>query len=245
MTGKRRIAIYDLDRTITVWPTYSHFLVRSARRMAPWRLALAPLVPLAMLLYRLGVLDRDALKVWMWALLLGRADPDRLGRAVDDFVAWTLARNVRAGALRQIREDRGRGALLVVATAAHELYARPLAEALGIDAVVATGVAIAGDGRVGPGLRNGNLYGQAKLAAVEAFLAENGIARTDAEVTFYSDSASDHPVFNWCDVSVAVDASRGLVRLAAARGWQATSWGSCAPTVPLRRRQPAAPSPET
>src|SRR6478735_5442103 len=104
--ASKRIAIYDLDRTVTRWPTYSHFLLRSAWRIAPHRLPLAPLVPALMLLYRLRLFGRDRLKTLMWAVLLGRADPHRLDAAVAEFVDFTLRRNIRAGAPRQIARDR-------------------------------------------------------------------------------------------------------------------------------------------
>jgi HAD superfamily hydrolase (TIGR01490 family) len=225
MNGARaRIAIYDLDRTITDWPTYSHFLVRSAWRIAPSRLFAAPLVPLLMLCYRLGLVSRDRLKVLMWALLLGRADPKLLADAVAAFTRYTLARNIRPGARRQIEADRSEGGLLVLATAAHELYARPIAQALGFDAVVATRASCAEDGRIGPALTGENCYGEAKLAALGEFLCERAIERQASEVIFYSDSSSDLALFRWCDRPVAVNPSRKLARIAAQRGWPVVDW---------------------
>ena len=35
-----RLAIYDMDRTVTFSGTYTGFLIHMARAMAPWRLAL-------------------------------------------------------------------------------------------------------------------------------------------------------------------------------------------------------------
>jgi len=223
--ANKRIAIYDLDRTITRWPTYSHFLLRSAWRIAPHRVLLTPLVPPLMLLYRLKLFGRDRLKTLMWALLLGSADPDRLNAAVADFVDFTLRRNIRAGAPLQISRDRDCGAMLVLASAAHEIYARPIAEALGFDEVIATRVAVAENGRIGPGLVDGNVYGEAKLAALTRFLDEQSIERTRAVISFYSDSASDRSVFWWCDTPVAVAPSRSLARLAASSGWPIADWG--------------------
>jgi HAD superfamily hydrolase (TIGR01490 family) len=225
MSARRRIAVYDLDRTVTRWPTYSHFLLRSAWRISPHRLLLAPLLPPLMLLYKARLFSRDRLKVLMWAVLLGRADGARLDAAVAEFVSFTLRRNIRAGAPAQLREDRARGAMLVLATAAQEIYARPIAEALGFDAVIATRAAVADDGRVGPALLDGNVYGNAKLAALERFLSERSIARGDASITFYSDSASDRPVFAWCDAPVAVAPSRKLAQLAERSGWPVVDWG--------------------
>jgi HAD superfamily phosphoserine phosphatase-like hydrolase len=189
------------------------------------RLAAAPIVLLMMLAYRLGLIGRDRLKTAMWAVLLGRAHPGGLSAAVEDFTRYTLAHNIRPGARDQIGGDGHDGALLVLATAAHELYARPIAEALGFDAVVATRAVCADDGRIGPGLAAANCYGQAKLLALERFLEESGIERRDAVIAFYSDSSSDSPVFTWCDRPVAVNPSRKLARLAARRNWAVTDWG--------------------
>jgi HAD superfamily phosphoserine phosphatase-like hydrolase len=222
---KQRIAIYDLDRTITQKPTYSHFLLRSAWRIAPLRLIGAPAMPVLMLAYRFGLMSRDRLKERLWSLLLGRTDAGRLDAAVADFVRCTVARNVRPGARAQIERDRPGGTLLVLATAAHELYAQPISKALGLDAVVATRAFLAGDGRIGPGLAGDNCYGAAKLAALQLFLQKRMIAREAAHITFYSDSSSDEPIFDWSDRPVAVNPSRKLARLAAARGWPVADWG--------------------
>ena len=43
-----KLAIYDMDRTVTIRGTYTPFLLFVAARMAPWRLLLAPFALLAM-----------------------------------------------------------------------------------------------------------------------------------------------------------------------------------------------------
>ncbi len=219
------IAIYDLDRTVTHWPTYSPFLIGAAARIAPARLLLLPIMALAMAAHGLRLFDRDRLKTVMWALMLGRARPEALARAVDRFAARTLARNIRPGARARIAQDKARGARLVLATAAHELYAAPIARALGFDLVIGTRARIGADGRVGPGLDGANVYGSSKLAAIERFLAIDPANRADASIAFYSDSSSDRPVFEWVDEPVAVNPSRKLRRLATARGWPIEDWG--------------------
>ena len=222
MTRPVPIAVYDLDRTVTFRPTYSLFLLRTAARLAPVRLLLAPFVLLAMVGHGLGLCSRDALKSLMWALMLGPVDPASLDRAIRAFVEWNLRANIRPGARDQIERDRGEGAFLVLATAAHELYAEPIAAALGFDAVVATRAAVRADGRIGPGLSGANVYGSAKLAALLAFLE----ARVGApsSIAFYTDSSSDRFLLHSVDSPVAVNPSRRLARLAAARGWPTVDW---------------------
>lgn len=219
------VAIYDLDRTVSWRPTYSLFLLRSAVLIAPWRLVFAPVVALLMIAHKLRLFSRDRLKSLMWALMLGSPSTDVLQRAIDDFRDRTLAGNIRAGARRQIEADRARGARLILATAAHEIYARPIAAALGFEAVVATQIAIDPLGRVGPGFVGDNVYGNSKLAALEQFLTREAIERRHMSIRFYSDSSSDRPVFDWVDEPVAVNPSRKLTRLAAARGWPVEDWG--------------------
>ena len=38
----QRLAIYDMDKTITRRPTWTRFLIHYAQRQAPWRLGLLP-----------------------------------------------------------------------------------------------------------------------------------------------------------------------------------------------------------
>jgi hypothetical protein len=39
---KSRLAIYDMDKTITRRATYTPFLVHACARLAPWRIVLSP-----------------------------------------------------------------------------------------------------------------------------------------------------------------------------------------------------------
>ena len=224
--ARTQIAIYDLDRTVTRRPTYSLFLLRSAWRIAPARLILAPFVPLLMLLYALRLIPRGRLKEGMWALLLGRVDPAAMEAAVADFTDHVLRGNICPGALRQIARDREAGTMLVMATAAHEIYALPIARALGFNLVVATRCSPSADGRHGPALDGGNVYGGEKLTALVRALEKLPLGRAELSITFYSDSASDAPVFGWCDVPVAVNPSRRLERMAAERGWAVEHWNA-------------------
>jgi HAD superfamily phosphoserine phosphatase-like hydrolase len=178
-----------------------------------------------MLGYALKLLDRDRLKSLMWGLLLGRADPQRLQRAIDAFTRRMLETNIRPGAREQIARDRAEGAMLVLATAAHEIYAGPIAAGLGFDAVLGTEAVCHADGRIGPGLVGRNVYGDSKLAALTRFLAGRQVQREGVRLSFYSDSSSDRPAFEWADEAVAVNPSRKLARLAAERGWPILDWG--------------------
>src|SRR3546814_15594030 len=69
-----------------------------------------------------------------------------------------------------------------------------------------------------------NVYGPAKLAAIEAWLAREGIDREDCHIRFYSDHVSDAPVLGWADEPFAVNAHGPLRTLARKRGWPIVDW---------------------
>src|SRR3546814_11923999 len=67
-----RVALYDMDRTITRAGTYSGFLIHVARRRQQWRLLLLPLALLAALAYALRLVDRAQLKAINLRPLVGK-----------------------------------------------------------------------------------------------------------------------------------------------------------------------------
>ena len=220
------LAIYDLDRTITRRPTYTLFLIHCALRRQRWRLLFVPAVVVAMLAYAAGLFDRGRLKEICQSLLIGRhIHTAELKPLAESFADATLAGNVRPGAKRAIERDREQGRRLVLATASYRLYADAIAERLGFDDVIATGSVIGLDERVHARIEGDNCYGPAKLRMIAEWVERSGLTGTHGHVRFYSDHASDAPVFDWSDEPVAVNPHARLARLAAERGWAVEDWG--------------------
>ena len=218
------LAIYDMDRTVTRRATYTPFLLHCAWRLEPWRLLLLPLVVASMLLYVAKIIDRGRLKEINHRLLLGhKRSPQLLKPLIDGFARRTLANNVRPGARAAIARDKAQGRRVVMATASYRLYAQAIADALGFDDCIGTNSIIGLDARVHARIDGENCYGPAKLRMIEAWLAAEKLER--AHVRFYSDHASDAPVFDWADEPVAVNPHDRLKRLAEARGWPVEDWG--------------------
>jgi HAD superfamily hydrolase (TIGR01490 family) len=218
------IAIYDLDKTITYEPTWTSFLVASARAQKPWRLALLPFAGVATLGYALKLVNRAGLKQITQRLLLGNGWQDaKAEQAVAAFADRVIATGVYAGARAAIAADRAAGRRIVLATASYAFYAGAIAERLGFDDVIGTGV-MRDDGRVRARIAGENCYGAAKLRMIEAWMAGEGIARKDATVRFYSDHVSDAPTLEWADEAFAVNAHGPLRLLAKTRGWTVVDW---------------------
>jgi HAD superfamily hydrolase (TIGR01490 family) len=220
------LAVYDMDRTVTIGATYTPFLLHCAIRRAPWRLIFLPLVILSMLAYVVRLIDRARLKEINHRLLLGgKIHPRDLKPLVESFVDAQLASNIRPGARAAIARDKAEGRRLVLATASYRLYADVIAERLGFDDVIGTGSVIGLDDRVHAKIMGENCYGPAKLRMISEWLVKAGLKDAHGHVRFYSDHVSDAPAFEWSDEPVAVNPHAKLRRLAEQRGWAIEDWG--------------------
>ena len=200
------LAIYDMDRTVTRRATYTPFLLHCALRRAPWRLLFLPFVVGSMLAYLAKLISRARLKEVNQSLLLGHAvHPRDLRPLVDSFAEAQVAGNIRPGARAAIARDKAEGRRLVMATASYRLYAAAIAERLGFDDVIGTGSVIGLDERVRAKIDGENCYGEAKLRMVADWVERSGLTGTHGHVRFYSDHASDAPVFEWADEPVALN----------------------------------------
>lgn len=216
----QRVALYDLDRTVTRAPTFTPFLVHMAASGNPVRLLGLPLWVLAMLGYKAKFYGRKPLKQFGLRLLVGRVvRSPALQPRIDRFVARQLARNIQPGALAQIAADRADGVRCVLVTAAPEIYAGAMAEALGFEACIATRHCRDGRGNLLNTIDGENNYAGEKVGRVEEWLAAQGLTRANVHFTAYTDHASDAPILDFADVGVLVG------RYAQPqRGWAQVDW---------------------
>ncbi|GLR46603.1 HAD family hydrolase [Sphingomonas astaxanthinifaciens] len=220
------LAIYDMDRTVTRRATFTPFLLHCATRRAPWRLVFLPLVILSMLAYTAKLITRGRLKEINHALLLGRSiGPADLKPLVDSFAERQVATNIRPGARTAIARDKAEGRRIVMATASYRFYAAAIAERLGFDDVIGTGSMLGLDQALLARIDGENCYGEAKLRMVADWVEKSGLTGRHGHVRFYSDHASDAPVFRWSDEPVAVNPHGPLRELATRSGWTIEDWG--------------------
>lgn len=218
------LSVFDLDRTLTILPTYTPFLWFALRSRAPWRLLLLPLLLPVAILYGMKLIPRCRMKQAMHWVALGRALPERdAARLADRFAEHLVARGLYAEGVALIETERKAGRRIVLATAAPHFYTAALARRLGIADVVATASSWQ-NGRLTPAIVSANCYGADKRTLLEAFLERAGIARDAAHIRFYSDHASDLPMFELADEAVAVNPSAKMRSIAAARGWPVLDW---------------------
>ncbi len=221
-----RVAMYDMDRTITRSGTYSGFLMHVARRRQQWRLLLLPLVGLAGAAWSLRLIDRSRLKAINLRLLVGkRFSRTEIAPLAESYADKVVARGLHPAALEQIAADREAGYRLLLATASFHLYVDAIAERLGMDDVLATQLDEPdGADHIHARLAGDNCYGEAKFARIDHWMAANDITRDSAHIRAYSDHVSDHPMLHFADEAVATTPSRGLKKLAPQMGWQIVDW---------------------
>lgn len=224
MTISSPLSVFDLDRTLTISGTWSPFLLFAARRRAPWRLVFAPFVVGLMVAYKARVLTRKQLKQAMQRLMLGSAaDRKTMADLASAYAEHCLSHNIHIAGLASLAAERAAGRRVIIASAAHLFYLEAIAERIGVTDLV--GTASTWRGRdLTPQIAGENCYGAEKRRMIEEWLAGQGINRANVHIRFFSDDLSDLPTFEWADEAVAVNPSRGLLKLALRRGWTVYDW---------------------
>lgn len=218
--GQSVIAVFDLDRTITQFGTYTPFLFSVARRR-PLRLLLALPLAIAALAYKLGMISRKRLKEHMLCAVLCGAERVQVAGYAAAFTAHWVANRVRPGALTAIDEHRSKGHHLILATASLDLYVERFGTHFGFDTVVATRAAWDSADRLSGSIDGENCFGPEKVRRLEEVLAGG---REDTTVVAYSDSHADLPLLRWADRAVAVNPSGPLRRAALGEGFEIVDW---------------------
>lgn len=219
-SGRAVVAVFDLDRTITRYGTYTPFLLFVARRH-PLRLLYAGPLLLAAGAYKLGLISRKRLKEFMLSAVLGGASRADVDRHAAGFIAHCTASGIRPGARRAIAEHKAEGHYLILATASLDLYVNRFGAYFGFDAVVATGTLWEAQGHLSGRIDGENCLGDEKLRRLEIELSAK---RGDQFVVAYSDSHVDLPMLRWADRAVAVNPSRRLRKLALNEGCEIVDW---------------------
>ena len=221
-----KIALYDLDKTITKRPTYLPFLLHAAWRYDRRRLIFLPGLGILFALYIVRALDRGGLKERMQDMLLGSpVDAEKMAEIAESFADATITNNLHPQARDRIAREKAAGHRLVLATASYAFYVGPLARRLGFDDVIGTEVKRDADGNILAKIDGENCYGPAKLSRVQAWAEAEGLAKEDIAVRFYSDSPTDLPVFDWSDEAIATNPTSKLRKIAEQRGWRIFAWG--------------------
>jgi HAD superfamily hydrolase (TIGR01490 family) len=213
-----RVAVFDLDGTITRRDTFLPYIAGWLRRH-PARAARLWRVPAALLRFALGGRDRGRLKSDLLRIVLGAANRVEVQAWSAEFVASLAPPFLHEQALAAIRRHREAGDRLVLLSASVDLYVPLIGARLGFDETVCTGVRWDGD-RLDGRLTTENRRGEEKRRVVAALRERFAGSRFAA----YGNAASDFAHLAIVEEPLLVNAGTRARREGQRRGLPLQDW---------------------
>jgi len=219
----RRVALFDLDHTLLPidsdysWGVFTTRIgwtdpVEFARRNDQFYAQ-----------YQAGTLDiHDYVRFATEAVRLRGREAALQARV--DFMQSVVKPAIRAEALALVQAHQAAGDVVAIITATNEFVTRPIADAFGVDELMA--VELEHDNAAGgTGWLTGEIRGvpsarEGKVVRVGQWLAQRGLDWDGVHLTFYSDSTNDLPLLEKSHTPVATNPDARLRAIAASRGWR-------------------------
>jgi phosphatidylglycerophosphatase C len=214
-----RLAVFDLDGTITRHDTLAPYALGYVLRRRPWRLPALLLVLPALLGNAIGLVDRGGLKSAFIRATLGGCRRQDLEQWTATFVARLEVNGLFPQAVAAIQGHARAGDHLVLLSASTDLYVPAIGRALGFQEVICTGVRWNGEHLVGT-LTTPNRRGEEKAHCVAALRARYPGVSSAA----YGNAASDIPHLKLVEHGVLVNGSPAARREAARAGITCAEW---------------------
>jgi HAD superfamily hydrolase (TIGR01490 family) len=127
---------------------------------------------------------------------------------------------LRPQALELVRSHQRTDDQVLIVTATNELVTRPIAEAFGIDELIAVELERGPDGWITGAVAGTPSMREGKVVRVNRWLQDRGLDWLDVQTTFYSDSTNDLPLLEKVDHPVATNPGAALRGIALERGWR-------------------------
>lgn len=214
----RRLALFDLDGTLSRRDTFFPFVLGLLARM-PARWLRVPLLLLPLLRYLAGGLDRGGLKGAVLHGLFAGVPRARIERWAEHFVAASVPARMHADGLATLDAHLRAGDHVVVLSASPDLFVPAIARRLGAHEVHCTAIRWDGN-RLDGRLAGQNRRDEEKVRVLRS-LRE---AHPGLPVIAYGNSAADLPHMRLCEEAVYVNASAALAAQLQAAGIQSRRW---------------------
>lgn len=220
----QRIAVFDLDQTITTRGTWGRFVSQSVKDKPLRLIGLWARAGVGQLLYKFTRRERISVKRGMLRWSLAGQSREELDALADAFAESEVKSGLRPGAVRQITQHRDAGDKIIIASAGADLVVEAIAKRIGIDVVVCTKLGWDGE-KCSPNFASENCYAAGKLSMLLKRLETiDDFCRETVHITMYSDSYSDLSVLEYADLGVAVNADRKLLKAAPLYGFKTVDW---------------------
>lgn len=137
-----------------------------------------------------------------------------------DFMRAVVQPAITPQALDLLQQHRAEGAQLVIVTATNAFVTRPIAQALGVEELIAVDLEQDASGWITGNIQGVPSFREGKITRVEQWLAQRGWSWQDVDVTFYSDSINDLSLLEKVQHPVATNPDARLRAIAQERGWR-------------------------
>ena len=170
--------------------------------------------------YKQGTLDIDEFLTFQLAPL-GAHSRSTLENWRTEFLQTQVMPNLLSAAKDLVAKHQAAGDLVAIVTATNEFITRPIADAFGVDHLIATLVETKTDGEFTGRHAGLPSFREGKIIRVAQWLAEQEdcLLQDFATSTFYSDSLNDLPLLAQVTHPVATNPDPTLLAHAQAQGW--------------------------
>ena len=216
---KKRIALFDLDHTLI--PFDSDYEWNEFTIALGWRDGddFRRTNDAFFAQYRDGTLNiHDYIRFATQAIRDKGAIESIAARA--QFMSATVLKGIKIQALNLVQSHQQAGDEVVIVTATNEFVTRPIADAFGVQELIAIELVQDAQGRFTGDILGTPSFREGKVIRVEAWLAARNMKWQDVETTFYSDSMNDLPLLEKATHPVAANPDDRLRQLATERGWR-------------------------
>lgn len=212
-------ALFDMDHTL-VGANSALLYVKWLRDRGEARRRDAALFGWWFVRYMAGSLDAAGIARTVAQPLAGR-DAARFIREVEEWSAAEVVPFISARARSVVASRQARGDLCAVLTSSTAYAAKPVADALGIDHILASRL-VAADGKLTGAIEEPLCFGAAKVIVARHWARKHDVDLTRS--AFFSDSITDLPMLDAVGEPVVVNPDPRLRWTAWRRGWPVERW---------------------
>ena len=146
--------------------------------------------------------------------------PEEAAKAHAQFMKETILPQIKPQALELVKAHQAAGDHVMIVTATNEFVTRPIAQAFGVQELIAVELARDSEGWITGEISGVPSFKEGKVLRVEQWLIAHQKNWQDVQITFYSDSINDLPLLEQAQIPVAVNPDTRLRQLATDRGWR-------------------------
>ena len=126
---------------------------------------------------------------------------------------------MRPEATALVERHRAQGDRMLIVTATNEFVTAPIAQAFGIDTLIAVQLERDRNGELTGRIAGTPSFGPGKVVRLQQWLEQQGLTWAGIRSTFYSDSINDLPLLEKVNHPVATNPDARLRAVAQQRGW--------------------------